>query len=54
MRASASAAKGSRHRARGGAASIQRNFKQWGQATPIRARDRSAEAMDALAVQLAT
>ena len=36
------------------AASIQRNFKQWGQAMPIRARDRSAEAMDALAVQLAT
>jgi tRNA 2-selenouridine synthase len=36
------------------AASIQRNFKQWGQAMPICARDRSAEAMDALAVQLAT
>ena len=35
------------------AASIQRNFKQWGQATAIRARDRSADAMDALAVQLA-
>ena len=35
------------------AASIQRNFKQWGQATPIRASDRSADAMDALAVQLA-
>ena len=35
------------------AASIQRNFKHWGQATPIRARDRSADAMNALAVQLA-
>jgi tRNA 2-selenouridine synthase len=35
------------------AASIQRNFKQWGQATAILARDRSADAMDALAVQLA-
>ena len=34
------------------AASIQRNFKQWGQATPIRARDRSTDAMDALAMQL--
>ncbi len=34
------------------AASIQRNFKQWGQATPVRARDRSAQAMDTLARQL--
>ena len=34
------------------AASIQRNFKQWGQAAAVQARDRSAAAMDDLARQL--
>ncbi len=34
------------------AASIQRNFKQWGHATKVQARDRSAAAMDDLARQL--
>jgi tRNA 2-selenouridine synthase len=34
------------------AVSIQRNFKQWGQALPVRARDRSPAAMDELAQTL--
>lgn len=34
------------------AASIARNFKQWGQALPVRARDRSQVAMDDLARKL--